>query len=230
MAEMVRNFEELHKVLNQYKEDNKWIFRGQKHMKKWKLHPKAGRGIMEIEDINLFDAWKRYALTYETSTINKGNDWDWLVLAQHHGLSTRLLDWTVNPLVAAYFAVKGVEKKEGDGDGVIYAYFDEDAIDVNNNKNEKPFAQEGIKKVRPNYITKRLVAQYGIFTIHNPPESCLKTTIKSENFNEIIIDKSYLKDLKITLSFYGINEQNLFPELSGLSSHMNWWYSEVYKK
>lgn len=228
----VRCFNELHDALCPYRDDNKWVFRGQRDDPTWKLRPKAGRGGLKILDVDFFRAWKRNAAAFEDRPYQ--SEWDWLALAQHHGLATRLLDWTMNPLAAAYFAVTSADGN----DGVIFAYFDDKALDAGlareptrfgrigaSQPPPEPFDITGVKKVRPRNITRRLVMQSGIFTIHHPPEACLEDAITGDRrLVRIIIDRSYLGNLKKDLSFYGVNEATLFPEIDGLSRHLNWYY------
>jgi hypothetical protein len=98
----VDSFAELHEVLSGYRKSN-WIFRGHSEAN-WRLLPKIGRPpFSKIEEGSIFASWKRRAVEFVDSTPR--DEWDWLAISQHHGLATRLLDWSFNPLVAAFFAV-----------------------------------------------------------------------------------------------------------------------------
>ena len=94
----------------------RYIYRGAKDPD-YQLIPKAGRvsGPINLEllkwnERRLFREFKRKALPYVRN--RPADDAEWLVLAQHHGMPTRLLDWTESVLVAAYFATEGSVPRE----------------------------------------------------------------------------------------------------------------------
>jgi hypothetical protein len=120
-------------------------------------------------------------------------------------------------------------------DGAIYAYWNNDAFDSAKraDRDQDPFNLErkGIHKIRPRYVTNRLGAQAGIFTIHDPPNLRLEQAFvePKERLHRIIIDRSYIADLKKDLAFYGIERSVLFPDLDGLADYLNWYHSPARK-
>lgn len=92
------------------------FFRGQSNAD-WPLVPKPGRDeFRHVEDDYLFADRKSAVRSH--GGIETRTELELLALAQHHGLATRLLDWTANPLIAAFFAVW----ESRDSDAAVFAY------------------------------------------------------------------------------------------------------------
>jgi len=223
----INTFSEFHeKIKNDIKKNEKedtkknYIFRGVTDAD-YELIPKIGRKInaQSIPDKdkltfekNILNAFKQQAIPYNNKYIPK-NDWEWLALAQHHGLATRLLDWSRNPLVALYFAVE----EPFNGNSAVYVYtLEEPPISIE--KNPDPFALTEVVEYVPSNFTKRIIAQSGIFTVHNEPEK----NFESSNIYKIIIPHDIREDLKTTIYLYGISRASLFPDMDGLAAHIDW--------
>ena len=78
-----------------------WVYRGHGD-RSWKLKPRIGRLRMAYESGKEKDLFREFKHRAVQHTSSDRNDWEWLSIARHHGLPTRILDWTRNPLVAAF--------------------------------------------------------------------------------------------------------------------------------
>ena len=211
----VADFHGLYDVMETFRKPRVWLFRGQSDVS-WQLLPKVGRPpYLGVSDRAVFESWKRRALEH-IAVRSAMTDWDWLALAQHHGLATRLLDWTSNPLAAPYFAVED----QRNTDAAVYACRFRRVVDA---RHDHPMEFQDVGLFRPGAVAARITRQSGQFSINGNPSLSLESQ-SGDAFDlcRIVIDVSYRDRLKRELSFYGVDRATLFPDLDGLSAFVNW--------
>lgn len=211
------------------------------------LRPKVGRhtspdnsnSVGGVDEELMLELFRRQSV--DRISIN-ADDWELLAIAQHHGLATRLLDWTRSPLVALYFAVcfefetrSNETNSEGrplreDAEIIVWRC---QKIDLT-----KQLPQEGPLKIKetiryvPRIVTPRLRAQAGVFTVHSQPtEIFLPEKFLPENVGEctrVRIPYMRRKPIKDSLFRHGVHEGILFPDVDGLARHIQWCQTKSY--
>lgn len=148
------------------------------------------------------------------------NPWDQWTIGQHHGLPTRFLDWTENPLIAAYFATEDVD------DDVAVCVIDRTLF---NGTDDIPDVfslpdDDNVLLHIPSYINARIIAPKGVFTVHKDPTLPLdQTKINGEfcDVDQLIIPKSALREFVKDLDWFGINRSFIYPGLDGLAYYLD---------
>ena len=162
--------------------------------------------------------------------------WDqWLVLMQHYGLPTRLLDWTESVLIAVYFAVRDHPDKDGRLWAVSPHKLNQHQIGISANVtpgnpkvkplflppfNQNAQQQEKIVAFLPTEVDTRMILQQSGFTVHGTPQSLDGLECQDDILIKWDIPASAKSTLVAELSRLGVHESTLFPDLEHLAKEI----------
>jgi hypothetical protein len=148
------------------------------------------------------------------------NDLEWLALARHHNVPTRLLDWSENPLVAAFFATQEAgSETESDTNAVIW--FASGLPVISSLEGASPFDIDEISIYRAPHVSPRIPAQYSVFTIHPDPTEPL-TNKTCPALRCCLIQAGACEHIRSVLDFCGVNWAALARDLEGLARDVSW--------
>jgi hypothetical protein len=206
----------------------------------WTLLPKLYRSeYTSVDEDDSRKEFKLKSLPHVGSTLPQ-TDWHWLFLMQHYGLPTRLLDWTESALVALYFAVRN---HLGEYDAAVWML---DPFHLNKNVAKvgdyvHDIFSEGVNQylesadvaelpaapmaIDPLYNSVRITVQRGAFTIHGQDRKPVEQydTMK-ERCLKIIIPSECIETIMSQLSWAGMRETSVFPDLDSVSKEIVDYY------
>jgi hypothetical protein len=194
----------------------RWVFRGcgsPSH----RFIPSVGRteAYSPINEQRVFRAFQRSASALVG--MSPPTDWEWLAIAQHHGLPTRLLDWSTNPLVACFFAVSSGSWED---DAVVHAYSIPDGDIIDPGKHSDPFSIDRVMFLLPSKTASRIVNQRGLFSAHDQPNK--PWTSHGMDNNRFVIPAGMRARFRRRLFKMGIDHSHIYPDLDGLCETLKW--------
>jgi len=229
---------------------SRYAFRGLSDSN-YKLESRLARHGGDFRNLekHLLRNFKKYA---HRSVVEKDSIWNWLSVAQHYGLPTRLLDWTYSPLVAMHFATADIDAFNVDG--VIWAVNYVKTHNILPEKLSRKLEEEGanvftvemlfesIKSLteledlssdpfilffEPPSIDDRIVNQFAFFSMSSDSRVVLNSWLedKMDFWRKIVIPAKLKWEIRDKLDQANITERVLFPGLDGLTKWLARHYS-----
>jgi FRG domain len=236
-----------HDQLARHRSD--FVFRGEasRDTKLTTSLQRLGGGYTDVEP-HLLRNFRKYA---HRSAVPEDSLWHWLALAKHHGLATRLLDWTYSPYVALHFAT--AYPRDYEQDGAIWMV---DFVKTNRllpAELREAVEQEGMNALsadllldcaktlgefdrlgddfvvffEPPALDDRIVNQYALFSLMPSAEARMDDWLERHPAlsRRIVLPGELKWEVRDKLDQANITERVLFPGLDGLATWLKRYFS-----
>ncbi len=198
---------------------------------------------------NLLRNFRKYA---QRNVVPSDSVWNWLATAQHHGLPTRMLDWTFSPYIAMHFATANTQRTECDGviwcvDYIaVHRLLPRPLREILEREASNLITAEMLNRVvqslpeldaldpapfviffEPPSLDERIVNQYALFSLVSSSSTLLDDWLAAhpETYRRIVIPARLKWEVRDKLDQANITERVLFPGLDGLSRWLTRHYS-----
>jgi len=212
-------------------------FRGHSRGDTWKLVPSIRRHHNHVQETQMSYQFRLKARSRRRDCPPEEDLAGWVSLMRHHGLPTRVLDWSESILIAAFFAVCYEEMPERPEPAAIWALDPyrlnaamgtisitgvplfmgaqgrQLATPVFNAKVE----QKGVLAVQPEEIDARMMLQQSVFTIHGTPEPLEHMPNSRDFLVKFEIPYECRTSVGREVEMMGMTRSKLFPELEHLA-------------
>jgi len=206
-------------------------------------------GGFEAHELHLLTSFRKYAMRH---AVHGDWVWNWLSLAKHHGLPTRLLDWTYSPYVAMHFATHKLEDFDVDGGIWCVDYRASNELlprplrKMLQEDDANIFTTEMLNRVatslpefdalsnhdfvlffEPPSLDERIVNQFALFSLPSSPTLSLEELLqrREKTVRRLIIPAALKWEIRDKLDQANVTERVLFPGLDGLSQWLKRYFT-----
>jgi hypothetical protein len=207
----------------------------------------SGHADIRKLELALVRNFRKYAHDQTESGVD--SMWHWLALGQHHGLPTRLVDWTYSPFVALHFAT---ERAHVAGDGIVWCV---NFVEANKRlprrlrlileeEHSQTFTIDMLGELgslrafdalsrrpfviflEPPSLDSRILNQFALFSMMPSPQARLDEWLSGqpELCRRVVVPAELKLEVRDKLDQANINERTLFPGLDGLSRWLARYY------